>query len=379
MASSRSCDGCFSGRTGVGPDNPWQAIGASLLLLLSLSACKDKPKPAEPTPALKVVLVQPTLTRVADQVRANGLIWPREEILLGVELNGVRVSRVLVDIGESVRANQVLAELDARNLRVELAQVQAAFKQANAQLTVATADAKRGAELRKRGLVSQRDSDQTEAALINARAALEVAQANVDAANLRLSFATLRAPHDGIISAREVQPGSIATATQPFFKLIKNGELEWRAELAESEFVRLKVGMTASLSQSGKTVVGTVRALSAGLDAQTRTGLVYVTLAAAAGLKTGTFATGQVIFGAREAALLPATSIVQRDGFNYVFVVDQNLTKQIKVELGETVGTDLELRAPADLKNIVQAGAGFLSDGDRVQVVQAQTVRGDTP
>ncbi len=336
-----------------------------------LSACK---KPAETTaeqskPALKVTLTHAQRSTINDDISATGSIAARAEVLLGVELSGMRVEQVLVDVGQAVRAGQSLLKLDDRMLRMSLVQVQAQRKQAQASLTVAQADAKRGAQLRARGLTSQRDTDQVTAALLNAQAGLEVSNAAVQAAQLQLSFATLSAPSDGIISARNVQPGSVVTPGADLFRLIKNSALEWRAELGPADFLRVKIGDLVQIDAGGIPVQGKVRAMDAGLDMKTRTGFIYADLPIEISLHAGMFAGGKIQFGSRETLLLSASSIVQRDGYSYVFTEQGGVVTQKQIQVGNAVGQNIEVQSGLSPDTAVIAeGAGFLTDGDRVQV-----------
>ncbi len=343
---------------------------ALFLSLALLGACS---KPAEPVaaskPALKVTLVHAQLAPISDDINTSGTIAPREEVLLGVELSGVRVNAVLVDVGERVKAGQVLLRLDDRTLQVELIQVRAQAKQAQASLTVAAANAKRGAELRKRGLTSQSDTDQVNAALLNAQAGVELANAALQASELRLSFATLKAPSDGIISSRSVQPGTVVAAGSELLRMIKNGALEWRAELSANDFLRVSVGDSVAVSTQGAKVAGRIRAIDAGLQMQSRTGLVYADLPEDSQLRAGTFAQGRIQLGTRNGLVLPATAIVQRDGYAYVFTEKDGVVSQKQVQLGATVANSVEVVSGLELATgVVAEGGGFLTDGDRVQV-----------
>ncbi len=352
-----------------------QALGTCLpiALLLSLALLGACSKPTEPVsaskPALKVTLVHAQQAPISDDISASGTIAAREEVLLGVELSGVRVNAVLVEVGQHVKAGQVLLRLDDRTLQVELIQVRAQAKQAQANLTVAAANAKRGAELRKRGLTSQSDTDQINAALLNAQAGVELANAALQASQLRLSFATLKAPTDGIISARSVQPGTVVAAGSELLRMIKNGALEWRAELSANEFLRVSVGDSVAVSTQSAHVAGKIRAIDAGLKMQSRTGVVYADLPEDAQLRAGTFAQGRIQLGTRTGLVLPATAIVQRDGYAYVFTEKDGVVSQKQVQLGASVANSVEVVSGLALATgVVAEGGGFLTDGDRVQV-----------
>ena len=142
----------------------------------------------------------------------SGSVAAWEEMSLGVELTGIRVAAVLVDVGDTVRAGQPLVRLDARTLEVQARQAEASVAQARASLDLARANATRGESLVKEGLISSSDSDELRATLTKAEAQLATAEADREAARLRLGFATLTAPDAGVISARTVQPGQIVSA-----------------------------------------------------------------------------------------------------------------------------------------------------------------------
>ncbi len=343
---------------------------AVVFWVLLFGACTKAAEPvAASKPALKVTMVHAQQAPISDDISASGTIAAREEVLLGVELSGVRVNTVLVEVGQRVKAGQVLLRLDDRTLRVELIQSRAQAKQAQANLTVALANAKRGVELRKRGLTSQSDTDQVNAALLNAEAGVELANAALQASELRLSFATLKAPSDGIISARSVQPGSVVAAGTELLRMIKNGALEWRAELSASDFLRAKVGDSVKVYTEGASVVGTLRAIDAGLQMQSRTGVVYADVPEDARLRTGTFAQGRIQLGSRNGLVLPATAIVQRDGYSYVFTEKDGVVSQKQVQLGATIEQSVEVVSGLDAATgVVAEGGGFLTDGDRVLV-----------
>ena len=353
-----------------------------LALLLWLQACGEAKAPVDAAPksALKVSIVKAQPQLLQRQISASGSIAPRDEVLLGVELSGQRVEKVWVEVGEQVKAGQVLLSLDARTLAAELAQTRAQLKQAQAALTVAEADARRGAELRKRGLVSERDTDQTTANLINAQAGVGVAQASLDAAELRHSFATLKASSDGVISMRNVQAGQVVMPGAELFRMIKDSALEWRAELNEEQFLQVELGAVVAVRTDAAAIQGKVRAMDAGLRAQSRTGVIYVDLPADAKLRAGLFAQGEIKLDEKQAMVIPASALVRRDGFNYVFVVNEGVATQTRVQIGQSELDKVEiLSGLPEAAGIVEQGAGFLTDGDRVEVVASQPAAAAAP
>ncbi|MCC6171330.1 MAG: efflux RND transporter periplasmic adaptor subunit, partial [Gammaproteobacteria bacterium] len=170
-----------------------------------------------------------------------------------------------------------------------------------------------------------------------------------------------------------VQPGQIAQVGTEMLRLIRRGRLEWRAEVAEGDLVRIAPGATVQVTGPGGEVVeGRIRAVSPGLDSKTRTALVYADLPHPGALRAGMFAEGRVRTGDAEATVLPRQSIVFRDGFPYVFVLGKDSkVAQRRIEVGPAQGDVIEIRSGlAGTEQVVVRGAGFLGDGDLVKVVQ---------
>jgi RND family efflux transporter MFP subunit len=338
-----------------------------------LAACGKKP--AESTTndsaSLAVSLV-PVVERELDRsVIASGPVSAWEEMLLGVEVSGQRVTALKVEVGDHVKKGQVLLELDHRMVDSDLRQAQAVLDEANAGVQLAQANLQRGQMLVADKLISASAFDELRAALVQAQARAATARAQFDGVTLRRHFAELRAPDDGIISKRMVQPGQVVAAGAELLRMIRQGRLEWRAELPEAELARVHPGMTVTLLASDGPVNGRVRAVSPGVDTSTRTGTIFVDLPAPGSLKAGAFVEGHVITGRAPARMLPAAAVVQRDGYNVVFTVDgQQVAHRVRVETGAT--SDGWIEIVSGLKagdTAVERGAGFLSDGDRVRVV----------
>ncbi len=352
---------------------------AVLLLVLLLGACGGKRPAAAASDtaaqaSLTVTVVSPVSRSVAREIVASGTVAAWQEMSLGVELSGVRVSQVLVEVGSQVKAGQALLVLDRRNLDVQARQAEASVAQARASLEVARSAAKRGELLLGQQLISASNSEELIANLSRAEAQVAVASADRDAARLRLSFATLRAPDAGVISARSVQPGQIVATGTELLRLIRLGRLEWRAEVSDRDLTRVMPGRQVSITApDGGTVTGTVRAISPAIDATRRTALIYADLPQPGALRAGMFAAGRLRVGESSALAVPRESVVYRDGFAYVFVLaEPGLVRQRRIEAGESVGDLIEVRTGLQAADrIVGRGAGFLADGDRVRVVPA--------
>lgn len=358
---------------------------AGIALLLLTMACKPDATEAE---AAAAAASQPMAVSVAtaspramtQALTVSGPASPVEEMLLGVELSGLRVTALNVDVGETVRRGEVLLSLDHRMLDASLAQAKAALREAEAGAQLARSSLARGNDLAGDRFISAMQLDELRAARTQAEARLGTAQAAYDTAALQRDFADLRAPADGLISKRLVQPGQVVSAGMELLRLIRDGRLEWRAELSAGQLARVKPGDVIRLTTDrGQVLEGRVRAVSPGVDAATRTGTVFADLPPgliqSGALQAGAYLEGHIATGADTALAVPAAAVVQRDGFATVFVVDaQSQVQQKQIVTGARDGDFVRVTEGLESgAQVVVDGAGFLADGDRVRVVPATT------
>lgn len=338
-------------------------------------------------PALSVTLTAPEPADWPRIVTAYGNVVAQHEAVIGPELSGYRLTKVLVDVGDRVTQGQLLARVADEVVAAELAQSRAAVEEAQAQLTEARADADRARTRRVEasGALSAQQIDQFLAGEQSAQARLGAARAKVQADELRLSQTRILAPEDGVISARTATVGSLAQPGSELFRMILGGRLEWRAQVTALELAQVAPGMAAALVPPGSAsgaapgegaverVEGRVRMVAPTLDPQTRYALVYVDLPAEGPLRAGMFVRGELAIGQAKALTLPQSAVVLREGFAYVFRVgDDGRVGEVKVELGRRVGDRVEITrgVTADMR-LVATGAGFLAEGDLVRVVDA--------
>lgn len=357
---------------------PRHVAGLALLAALTLAACKKDDAEAAPiATSAQAVSTTPVMQReLARGVTVSGPVAPVEEMQLGVEVSGLRVTALNVDVGQQVRRGQVLLTLDHRTLDSDLAQASAALREAEAGAQLARSNLTRGQQLASGKYISAMQLDELRANRTASEARLGTARAARDAAALRRSFADLRAPASGLIRKRLVQPGQVVGAGSPLLHLIKDSRLEWRAELPATQIGLIRPGDLVRLTtQDGQPVEGRVRAVSPGVDDTTRTGTVFADLPAgllqAGTLQPGAYVQGRIDTGVGMASVVPASAVVLRDGFPTVFTVDaQSVVHQQRIETGVRDAGQVEVvSGVAQGAQVVVDGAGFLADGDKVRVV----------
>lgn len=354
------------------------ASGAAALIAAPNSRAADDKKAAPLKPALTVTTIRPSPASLPIQLAANGNVAAWQEAIIGSETGGYRLNEVRVNVGDVVKKGQVLAVFSGDSVNADVAQAKAALLETRANAAEATANAARARTLQSSGALSAQQISQYMTAEQTANARIAASQATLSAQQLRLKYTQVVAPDSGIISARTATVGSVVGVGTELFRMIRQGRLEWRAEVVAADLARIKPGMRAVVTAaSGEKLTGKVRMIAPTIDAQTRSALVYVdlptSLATNAPFKAGMFASGQFDLGVSNAMTVPQQAVVVRDGFSYVFRLnpDQRVS-QLKVSTGRRLSDRIEVTA--GIKNddlVVVGGAGFLNDGDLVRNVVA--------
>lgn len=325
-----------------------------------------------PQPVLTVELVSPQRASWPDELAASGEVTAWQEAVIGAEVAGVRLAEVLVNVGDQVKKGQLLARYSEDSLRADLARLDALVAEAEANVERAKADAARGDRLEALEAISGQNAQLYRSQARVAEAQLASARAQRKAQALKLRYARVEAPDDGVISARSATVGSVGMMGAELFRLVRRNRLEWRAEVTASAMQRLQPGMAVALSGlDGRKVSGTLRQLSPTVDSSTRNGVAYVDLPADSGLSAGMYLAGRFSLPPREALSLPETAIVQRDGNQYLMQVDANNRVHLhKVATGRRQAEAIELQGAIDpAARYVKSGGAFLAEGDLVQVV----------
>ncbi len=358
-------------------------LGAAGLVATAalVAVAQDKKAPASaPRPALTVSVVTPQRASLPMTLAANGSLAAWQEASVGAEAGGLRLVEVRASVGDVVKKGQVLAVFATDTLGAAAAQARASVAEAEAAAAEATANAERARALQPSGAMSASQINQYITAEKTAQARVQAARASYEAQAVRLSQAQVLAPDDGIISARNATVGAVVGNGTELFRLIRQGRLEWRAEVTSAELARLAPGTPATVTAaSGTQLRGKVRTIGPTVEPQTRNGLVYVDVAPVATpgqpsrALAGMFARGEFQLGASNALTVPQTALVVRDGFSYVMRLGEgDRVAATKVQVGRVAGDRAEVTGGLDPSaRIVASGGSFLSDGDLVRVAAA--------
>jgi RND family efflux transporter MFP subunit len=357
-------------------------------LLAQSSASTSASAKAVPSskPALTVTAIQVGSGQMTTRLTANGSIAAWQEASIGSESNGLRIEEIYVNVGDVVKRGQRLANFASESVQADVAQAKAALAEAEATASEAVTNADRARGLQASGAISKQQIGQYLTAETTAKARVNASKAALDVQQLRMKYTQVVAPDHGVISARMATVGAVVGGGAELFRMIRQGRLEWRAEVTSAELSKLSVGMPVTvIAPNGEQAQGKLRMVAPTVDVNNRTGLVYVDILqakeknTAQAFKPGMFARGEFQLGSSQAITIPQQSVVVRDGFSYVFKLnpDQRVT-QVKVQTGRrmVVNGVEQIEVLSGINSGTQSaasGVGFLNDGDLVKLVSATT------
>jgi RND family efflux transporter MFP subunit len=342
----------------------------SLFLLSTAIAGDDKNIKAKP--AMTVTTTTVSKADWAATIETQGAIMAWQEAIVSARVAGLPIAEIVVNVGDQVKKGDVLAVFDDRTVRAEIAQAEATIAQNTASLKQAAANSQRAVTLKKSNLISDQDelNATTQAKTTSAQKAVaEAALANL---KIRLEHTRILAPDDGVITAQTVVLGQVPALGAELFRLIRQNRLEWRAELTAQQLAQLKIGMNAQIILLDKSIVyGKIRQLAPALDANSRLGIAYIDLQTGSAAKAGMFANGRIDIQQSPALIVPAESVVIRDGRSSLFLLkENNRVQQLTVDTGRRQDKFIEiLQGIKENDTIIVRGAGFLNDGDLIKVI----------
>ncbi|MCM2442265.1 efflux RND transporter periplasmic adaptor subunit [Agrobacterium vitis] len=323
---------------------------------------------------LTVSVTTPQTLQWADTIAVSGWLAAWQEAIVAAETGSLKITDVLVDVGSVVQKGDVMARLSDASAIADVHKQEAAVASAKAMLAKAKADSARAKKVTGSGALSDQDTlgyyitEQTDAA------DLASDEASLESSRITLAQTTITAPDSGIVSTRSADLGNVVSAGTELFRLVRQGRVEWQAEVPSYQLPRIHPGAKATIQdQSGKSCEGTVRLVSPIVSDDTGRGTIYVTLPDDPDIRVGLYESGTIELAVTPALTLPETALVYSDGINYVFRVnaDSRVTR-VRVDIGRRNDGRVEILSGIDAQaQIVEAGGSFLSDNDLVLVKAA--------
>lgn len=303
--------------------------------------------PAQVYPSITVSTV--STQKLRDIIVASGLVGPVDQVSVVPMVQGQQVAELLADVGETVKAGQVIARLSSSAFslqKTELESALAAAKTANDTALIA---------------------DLTEQ--------LDTANKSLARAELTIARTDVKSPVAGEITARNAQLGAMPNG--PMFTIMRDGLLELRADVSESDLIKLQVGQTAELTIAGASspLMGTVRLVEPTIDPATRLGRVRISFADSGAVRAGMFVEAAILVAERETLAVPVTAVGAYNGKATVMAIEKNIAGRKEVQTGIRMGGWIEIISGLSAGETVVTKAGaFVRQGDQINPVSAPAV-----
>jgi HlyD family secretion protein len=339
-------------------------------LALLLTGCGSGSESRDELPPPAITVAEIAMRNIAGATTASGRLAPREEIAVAADLNGFRVSRVLVEEGAFVRRGQLLAVLDDSLLVSQIAQSRAALSQQQIAHEQARQQASRIKGLEGQGVLSDEAIADRRIAVRSTEAAVAATRAQLNDLLVRQNHLEIRAPTDGIVLERTVRPGDTSSAGTTMFRLARDGLIELFAELPEADAARIRIGDPADVTlASGTRLTGNVRLIGERVD--DATGLVSIRIALPRNpeLRQGGFARARFTRNATILAVPEAAVQFDADGASVKTVDRNNRVQQVRIRTGRRGQGFVEIvQGPPAGTRVAVKGAAFTLDNDKVRI-----------
>ena len=345
-----------------------------LASLVALAACSRQEPAPDPIRAVRTTTIAPQTAggthEYAGEVRA------RTESRLGFRVGG-KIVRRTADLGDTVKAGQVLAQLDPQDLKLGQESARAALSAAQVNLDQAAADFKRFKDLRDQGFISSADLERRETTLKSAQAQLEQARAQNSVQGNQAAYASLVADAKGVITGVDAEPGMVVSAGSPVVRLAHDGPRDVIFSVPEDQVGLIKqlAGVPGRFKvrlwgADPAPLAATIREISAAADPVTRTFLVKADIGTAA-VRLGQTATVLVEMPQTAGIVkLPLSALKQEQGKSIVWLVDRaSMTVRAQpVQVAGADGNEAVIAAGLQAGQVVvTAGVHVLNPGQKVK------------
>ncbi|MCX7179307.1 MAG: efflux RND transporter periplasmic adaptor subunit [Proteobacteria bacterium] len=343
----------------------------------SSDAAKPGNKAELPRP---VRFVQVGLTGVGNIAYLPGEVRPRFEQRYGFRVAGKIASR-LVDIGQEVKAGQVLAVLDAQDVLPAIQAQEAQVEVARSDFQFQQSELKRQRELRAKGFISGAGFERQTATTDAAQSRLLAAQSQLANVRNSLDFQTLRADKAGVVVGVDAEAGAVVASGQSVIRLAQLAEKEIAVNVPERVVALMKQasGFTATLDAlANKTYTAKLRELSPAADPASRTYSARLSVINADdAMKIGMSASVRLAFGETQAIVLPNSALYTRDDATRVWLIDRTseTVQPVTVKVGQSTNDGITIVSGLNIGDlVVTAGANLLLPGQKVRLLEVPGV-----
>ncbi len=331
-------------------------LGVMMAAALTMAGCKEKKtQTAEENPAVGVKVAVASGETVAQEVEFTANIEPWQKNYIVPALQGARIDRILVKVGDRVRKGQLVAEMDPMQ-----------YNTAKVQANIAEADYYRVKKVYEAGGVSEQQLKQAEAGYLVAKETVDNLARNVK----------LYSPIDGVVTQKGEEEGNLFTQT-PILEIMQIDRLKVRVSISEQYYTNVEVGTPMAISVDilpGETFEGKVSLIYPAIDPATRTFTVEVTIPNPGGrLRPGMFARSVINMGDKEAVMVPDVAVQKQvgSGERFVYVIDGGTARRTTVIPGRQIDGMIDVSGGvAAGQSVAVTSFSRLVEGAAVKITQ---------
>lgn len=314
----------------------------------------------------------------------SGAMRAYSQAVVKAKLGG-EVREVLVREGEAVQAGQVVVRMDSADYESRLAQAQGALTAAQGQLDIARQARDNNKSLLDKNFISKSAYDNTQNQYAIAAANVDSARAALAVAQKALLDTVLRAPINGLISSRTVQPGEKVSPDNRLLDVVDLHILEMEAPVPTQDIAGIKIGQSVSVQVDGVAagVIGKVSRINPATIAGSRSIMVYIQIANPDNLlRAGMFGQAQLVLEKKTGVLtIPKTAVQSEAGQTFVYLIQDQILQQKPVTLGiegeSNGGAAVELRSGLVRGEVViKTNLGSLRTGMPVKLIPSKQSAG---
>jgi RND family efflux transporter MFP subunit len=348
-----------------------------LLACVLLQACSKPPPAEEPVRAVKVLTVG--LDAMQSGAEYAGEVRSRVESRLGFRVGG-KLLRRYVEMGQHVKAGELLAQLDPQDFKLAADGARAQLAAATTNRDLALADSKRYKDLRDQNFISAAELERRDTALKAAQAQVDQAQAQLAGLGNQTGYANLVADVAGVVTSVDAEPGQVLAAGTPILRIAQDGPRDVVFAVPEDKVGKLKVGSQVQVQAwaEQKSASATVREVAASADPVTRTFTVKVGLSGPEIWPIGSTATvaPKALDRSGPSVIKLPTSALQHDGEKAAVWVLEKATMTVRLQpIAIATADGNEVVVAQGLEpgmQVVSVGAHVLNPGQKVTIYQSK-------
>ncbi len=348
-------------------------LSLTIAFALLLSACSKPAAPEEPIRSVKVMTVGPQPLQSGLEYAAE--VRARVESRLGFRVGGKLIART-AELGQRVKAGQVLAQLDPQDLKLAADAARSQVAAARTNLDLAAADFKRYQALKEQNFISAAELERRDTTLKAAQAQFDAAQSQLSAQSNQAAYANLVADSAGVVTAVLAEVGQVVAAGSPVVQLAQDGPRDAVFVVPEDKVAALKVGSSVAVRvwAGNATQNAVVREVAASADPVTRTFTVKAALPAAADLALGSTVSvlpSSLQHSGLEVIKLPTTALRQQGQATVVWVLDTTtMTVRLQpIQVATADGNEVVVASGLTPgMQVVTAGVHVLNPGQKVTI-----------